>query len=217
MTPVMLLSDGYIANAAEPWKVPDVDALEPFPVRFLDAAQEGGLLPYARDTNLKRPWIKPGTPGLMHRIGGIEKQVNTGHLDYSPANHQAMTDLRRDKVLGIANGIPDQDVSQGQAGGKLAVVGWGSTFGPIHQAVRRARAKGQDVSHIHIRHIWPMPKNLGELLKSYDRILVPEMNTGQLKTVLRDQFLVDAEPLNKTSGQPFRIAEIEAAIEELLK
>ena len=153
----------------------------------------------------------------MHRIGGIEKQVNTGHLDYSPANHQAMTDLRRDKVLGIANGIPDQDVSQGQAGGKLAVVGWGSTFGPIHQAVRRARAKGQDVSHIHIRHIWPMPKNLGELLKSYDRILVPEMNTGQLKTVLRDQFLVDAEPLNKTSGQPFRIAEIEAAIEELLK
>jgi 2-oxoglutarate ferredoxin oxidoreductase subunit alpha len=217
MTPVMLLSDGYIANAAEPWKVPDVDALEPFPVRFLDAAQEGGLLPYARDTNLKRPWIKPGTPGLMHRIGGIEKQVNTGHLDYSPANHQAMTDLRRNKVLGIADSIPDQDVSQGQAGGKLAVVGWGSTFGPIHQAVRRARAKGQDVSHIHIRHIWPMPKNLGELLKSYDRILVPEMNTGQLKTVLRDQFLVDAKPLNKTSGQPFRIAEIEAAIEELLK
>lgn len=216
MTPVMLLSDGYIANAAEPWQVPDVSALTPFPVQFMTQAQDGGLMPYARDAKLKRPWIKPGTPGLMHRIGGIEKQVNTGHLDYSPANHQAMTDIRRDKVLGVADSIPDQAVSQGAPGGKLAVVGWGSTFGPIHQAVKRARARGQDVSHIHIRHIWPMPKNLGDLLKSYERILVPEMNTGQLKTVLRDQFLVDAKPLNKTSGQPFRIAEIEAAIEEML-
>lgn len=217
MTPVMLLSDGYIGNAAEPWKVPDVASFEPFPVEFLESVQEGGLRPYARNERLSRPWIRPGTPGLMHRIGGIEKQLNTGHIDYSPANHQAMTDLRRDKVLGVADSIPDQEVSLGEAGGKLAVVGWGSTFGPIHQAVRRARGKGHDVSHIHIRHIWPMPKNLGDLLKSYDRILVPEMNTGQLKTVLRDQFLVDARPLNKTSGQPFRIAEIEAAIEEVLK
>tara|TARA_R110000782_G_scaffold48551_1_gene106199 strand:+ start:41101 stop:42984 length:1884 start_codon:yes stop_codon:yes gene_type:complete len=216
MTPVMLLSDGYIANAAEPWKVPDVSSFEAFPAQFLETAQEGGLQPYARDEKLKRPWIKPGTPGLMHRIGGIEKQLNTGHIDYSPDNHQAMTNLRRDKVLGVANSIPDQAVSQGQAGGKLAVVGWGSTFGPIHQAVKRARAKGHDVSHIHIRHIWPMPKNMGDLLKSYERILVPEMNTGQLKTVLRDQYLVDAKPLNKVSGQPFRIAEIEAAIEEIL-
>lgn len=217
MTPVILLSDGYIANAAEPWKVPDVSSFAPFPVAFMEQAQEGGLMPYARDEKLKRPWIKPGTPGLMHRIGGIEKAQNSGHIDYSPANHQAMTDIRRNKVLGVANSIPDQTVEQGVAGGKLAVVGWGSTFGPIHQAVKRARAKGQDVSHIHIRHIWPMPNNLGDLLKSYDKILVPEMNTGQLKTVLRDQFLVDARPLNKTSGQPFRIAEIEAAIEELLK
>jgi len=216
MTPVMLLSDGYIANAAEPWKVPDVADFEPFPVTFLDTAQEGGLLPYARDEKLARPWIKPGTPGLMHRIGGIEKALNTGHIEYSPANHQAMTDIRQNKVLGIADSIPEQDVSQGQAGGKLAVVGWGSTFGPIHQAVRRARNKGHDVSHIHIRHIWPLPRNLGELLKSYDRILVPEMNTGQLKTVLRDQYLVDARPLNKVSGQPFRIAEIEQAIEDIL-
>ncbi len=216
MTPVILLSDGYIANAAEPWKVPDVSALPSFPVRFLDKAQEGGLMPYARDNKLARPWIKPGTPGLMHRIGGIEKSAGSGHIDYSPANHQAMTDLRRNKVAGIAESIPDQQVSQGQAGGRLAVVGWGSTYGPIHQAVRRARAKGQDVSHIHIRHVWPLPKNLGELLKSYDRVLVPEMNTGQLKTVLRDQYLVDARPLNKVSGQPFRIAEIEAAIEEQL-
>ena len=217
MTPVILLSDGYIGNAAEPWQVPDVSSFAPFPVEFLETAQEGGLQPYARDEKLKRPWIKPGTPGLMHRIGGIEKQVNTGHIDYAPANHQAMTDIRRNKVLGVADSIPEQEVEQGAAGGKLAVVGWGSTYGPIHQAVRRARAKGHDVSHIHIRHIWPMPKNLGELLKSYDKILVPEMNTGQLKTVLRDQYLVDAKSLNKTSGQPFRIAEIEAAIEEIVR
>ena len=216
MTPVMLLTDGYIANAAEPWQVPDMSAYKPFPVTFQQEPQEGGLRPYSRDQKLARPWIKPGTPGLLHRIGGIEKQVNTGHIDYSPANHQAMTEIRRDKVLGIANDIPEQDVCLGNPGGKLAIVGWGSTFGPIHQAVRRARAKGHDVSHIHIRHIWPLPRNLGDLLKGYDRILVPEMNTGQLKTVLRDQYLVDAKPLNKTSGQPFRIAEIEAAIQENL-
>jgi len=215
MTPVMLLTDGYIANAAEPWKVPDMDSYAPFPVSFLEVAQDGGLLPYARDDNLKRPWIKPGTPGLMHRIGGIEKEIDTGHINYEAANHQAMTEIRRDKVLGVAKGIR-QAVEQGNESGKLVVVGWGSTFGPIDQAVRRARAKGLDVAHIHIRHIWPLPENLGDLLKGYEKILVPEMNTGQLKTVLRDQYLVDARPLNKVSGQPFRIAEIEAAIEGLL-
>lgn len=216
MTPVMLLTDGYIANAAEPWKVPDMSGYKPFPVSYLDQVPEGGFKPYSRDNKLARPWVKPGTPGLLHRIGGIEKQVDTGHINYAPANHQAMTDLRKAKVDGIADHIPDQDVTLGGAGGKLAVVGWGSTFGPVHQAVRRARAKGLDVSHIHIRHIWPMPKNLGELLKSYDRVIVPEMNTGQLKTVLRDQYLIDAQPVNKVSGQPFRIAEIEAAIEGAL-
>lgn len=216
MTPVMLLTDGYIANAAEPWKIPDVSALEPFPTTFLETMPEGGLKPYARDEKLARPWIKPGTPGLMHRIGGIEKGIDTGHIDYGAANHQKMTEIRRDKVLGVADSIPDQDVALGKPGGKLAVVGWGSTFGPIHQAVRRAVEAGKDVAHIHIRNIWPMPKNLGDLLKSYDRIIVPEMNTGQLKTVLRDQYLVDAKPVNKVSGQPFTIAEIETAIEENL-
>ncbi|MFM1981987.1 MAG: hypothetical protein RJB22_706, partial [Pseudomonadota bacterium] len=216
MTPVMLLTDGYIANAAEPWKVPDMSGYKPFPVSFLDTVPEGGFKPYGRDNKLARPWVKPGTPGLLHRIGGIEKQVDTGHINYAPANHQAMTDLRKNKVDGIADHIPDQEVTLGTAGGKLALVGWGSTYGPVHQAVRRARAKGLDVSHVHLRHIWPMPKNLGDLLRSYDRIIVPEMNTGQLKTVLRDQYLVDARPLNKVSGQPFRIAEIEAAIEEAL-
>jgi len=214
MTPVMLLTDGYIANAAEPWAVPDLTAYEAFPVEFLTEVPEGGFKPYSRDEKLARPWVKPGTPGLLHRIGGIEKEVDTGHLNYNPENHQAMTNLRKAKVDGIR--IPDQIVELGAEGGNLAVVGWGSTFGPIHQAVRRKHAEGHDVSHIHIRHIWPLPGNLGELLRSYDKVIVPEMNTGQLKTVLRDQYLVDAKPLNKVSGQPFRIAEIEAAIEEAL-
>ncbi|BBE34287.1 2-oxoacid:acceptor oxidoreductase subunit alpha [Sphingosinicella microcystinivorans] len=218
MTPVMLLTDGYIANAAEPWKVPDIGTYEEFPVTFHEELPPEGteLNPYARDEKLARVWIKPGTPGLMHRIGGIEKSYNSGHIDYSPENHQKMTDTRKAKIDGIANDIPEQDVCLGAPGERLAVVGWGSTFGPIHQAVRRARAKGASVAHIHVRHIWPLPRNLGELLKSYDRILVPEMNTGQLKTVLRDQYLVDAKPLNKVSGQPFKIAEIEAAIEGAL-
>ena len=218
MTPVMLLTDGYIANAAEPWKVPDMGGYEPFPVTFrIDPPAEGETFqPFGRDQKGARPWVKPGTPGLLHRIGGIEKQVGSGNIDYAPANHQAMTDARKDKVDGIAAHIPPQTVTLGEAGSKLVLVGWGSTFGPIHQAVRRMRAKGHDVSHVHLRHIWPLPANLGDLLRSFGHILVPEMNTGQLKTVLRDQFLVDARPLNKVSGQPFRIAEIEAAIESAL-
>ncbi len=219
MTPVMLLTDGYIANAAEPWKVPDMKDYAAFPATFYEGHedQSEGLNPYKRDAKLARIWIKPGTPGLMHRIGGIEKAAGSGHIDYSPANHQAMTDTRAKKVLGVADTIPDQGVEVGEAGGRLAIVGWGSTYGPIYQAVRRARRDGVDVSHIHIRHIWPMPKNLGALLRSYDHVLVPEMNTGQLKTLLRDQFLVDARPLNKVTGHPFKIGEIEAAIHRALE
>ena len=217
MTPVMLLTDGYIANASEPWHVPDPASYTPFPTKFLEELNgEGRVLAYKRDDHGARPWIKPGTPGLMHRIGGIEKAPDTGDLDYSATTHQAQTDARKAKVDNIAHDIPAQEVSTGTTSGKLAVVGWGSTYGPIHQAVRRARAKGQDVSHIHVRHIWPLPANLGDLLKGYEKILVPEMNTGQFKTVLRDQYLVDARPLNKVSGQPFTIAEIEAAIEAML-
>ena len=201
MATLWLFHPRYIANAAEPWRVPDTSTFKPFPVAFLDSVPEGGFKPYGRDSKLARPWVKPGTPGLLHRIGGIEKEVDTGHINYSPANHQAMTEMRRDKVLGIADDIPEQGVELGNGTGRLAVVGWGSTYGPIYQAVRRARAKGLDVAHIHLRHIWPMPRNLGDLLRGFDKILVPEMNTGQLKTVLRDQYLVDAKPVNKVSGR----------------
>ncbi|MCB2076126.1 MAG: 2-oxoacid:acceptor oxidoreductase subunit alpha [Novosphingobium sp.] len=213
MTPVMLLTDGYIGNAAEPWKVPDPASYKPFPARFLTEKNgDDQVLPFKRDANGVRPWIKPGTPGLMHRIGGIEKAIDTGAIDYSPQVHQAQTDARKAKVDGVANGVPEQDVCLGEDSGSLAVVGWGSTFGPIHQAVRRARRTGLSVSHIHVRHVWPLPRNLGDLLRRFDNVLVPEMNSGQFKTVLRDQYLVDAKPLNKTSGQPFAIAELEEAI-----
>jgi 2-oxoglutarate ferredoxin oxidoreductase subunit alpha len=221
MTPVMLLTDGYIANAAEPWKVPDMSVYEPFPVSFAEGSalepDNDQVMPYQRNGDLARPWIKPGTAGLEHRIGGIEKNPGTGNIDYSPEAHAEMTRLRAAKVAGVADSIPDQDVCLGTNNGKLVVVGWGSTFGPIHQAVRRARAQGLDVSHVHIRYIAPFPKNLGDLLKSYDKVLVPEMNSGQLKTLLRDQYLVDARPLTKVSGQPFTIAEIQAAIEEAVR
>jgi 2-oxoglutarate/2-oxoacid ferredoxin oxidoreductase subunit alpha len=220
MTPVMLLTDGYIANAAEPWKVPSASDYTPFPVEFFERPLAEGekLNPYARDEEtLKRVWIKPGTPGLMHRIGGIEKGYDTGNISYEADNHQKMTDTRANKILGIADHIPLQAVDQGEDSGDLVVVGWGSTYGPITQAVKRVRARGKKVSHIHVRHIWPLPKNLGTLLKNFKHVLMPEMNTGQFKTVLRDQYLVDAKPLNKVSGQPFKIAEIEAAIANVLR
>ena len=219
MTPVMLLTDGYIANAAEPWKVPDMAGFAPFPVAFHEAqpAEGEGVMPYARNAELARPWIRPGTPGLEHRIGGIEKAPGSGNIDYSPEAHAEMTRIRATKVANVADSIPDQEVCLGEAGAALAIVGWGSTYGPIHQAVRRARGRGLDVAHVHIRHIAPMPKNMSVLLKSFGRILVPEMNSGQLKTVLRDLFLVDAQSLTKVSGQPFTIAEIERAIEQALE
>lgn len=211
MTPVMLLSDGYLANAAEPWKIPDISALAPFPVSHHKEAE--GFKPSLRDAKtLARVWAKPGTPGLEHRIGGIERSFTTGDISYDPENHQIMTNLRRDKIAGIAADIPLQEVCFGEDSGRLAVVGWGSTFGAIHQAVKRARLEGLDVSHVQIRYLSPFPRNLGELLHRFDAVLVPEMNTGQLLRLLRSDFLIDAEGFNKVAGQPFKIGEILAAI-----
>jgi len=214
MTPVFLLTDGYIANASEPWKIPDFDELEPFPVTFRTDPE--GFQPFMRDERLVRPWVKPGTPGLEHRIGGIERDYNSGNISYDPDNHQKMTSARRDKVLGIANDIPLQTVEQGNEKGKLAIVGWGSTYGPISRAVTTMRAEGYDVSHIHLRYIWPLPRNLKDLLESFDQVIVPEMNDGQLVKLLRAEYLVPAKGLNKVTGKPFRVAEIEAAIRAAL-
>ncbi|MBO6657466.1 MAG: 2-oxoacid:acceptor oxidoreductase subunit alpha [Pseudomonadales bacterium] len=216
MTPVILLSDGYMANASEPWLVPDIHDYEPFPVTFEE--NPDGFTPANRDEEtLARVWAKPGTPGLEHRIGGIEKSFETGDISYEPENHQKMTDVRKDKIDGIARYIPEQKVATGETSGKLAVVGWGSTYGAIHQAVKRCRQVKMDVSHIHIRYLNPFPTNLGELLAGYDKVLIPEMNTGQLVNVIRSKYLIDAQPLNKISGQPFKISEVENAIKSLLE
>ncbi|MGD9539183.1 MAG: 2-oxoacid:acceptor oxidoreductase subunit alpha [Alphaproteobacteria bacterium] len=215
MTPVMVLSDTYIANAAEPWLIPDLGKYEPFPVRF--RTEPEGFHPFVRDqATLARPWVKPGTPGLAHRVGGLEKNFGSGHVSYDPINHQRMTDVRKAKIDNIADVIPEQRVEQGEAKGRLAVIGWGSTYGPIYRAVSNARAEGKSVSQIHLRHLWPLPRNLGALLEGFDQVLVPEMNTGQLVTLLRSRYLVPAEGLNKVMGRPFTIAEIEAAIRSKL-
>ena len=215
MTPVMLLSDGYIANAAEPWLIPTMANYKPFKVQFRTDPE--GFHPFVRDPKtLARTWAIPGTPGLMHRIGGIEKDYNSGNISYDATNHQKMTDTRAAKINNIADDIPEQHVEIGDTKGKLAVVGWGSTFGPINRAVHNMRGKGLDVSHIHIRHVWPLPRNLGALLKSYDKVLVAEMNNGQMLQLLRGQYLVDAKGLLKVSGQPLKIVEVEDAIRSQL-
>ena len=210
-TPVIVLSDGYLANASEPWLVPDFNDYPSFAVEHV--TQVEGFSPANRDPDtLARVWAKPGTPGLEHRIGGIERDAVTGDISYEPENHQKMTQLRKAKIDGIARDIPLQTVDQGNTTGKLAVVGWGSTYGVIHQAVKRARQAKLDVSHIHIRYMWPLPANLGELLQGFDTVLIPEMNTGQLVDIIRGEYLIDAKGLSKVSGQPFKIREIEAAI-----
>ncbi|MHB1329028.1 MAG: 2-oxoacid:acceptor oxidoreductase subunit alpha [Gemmatimonadales bacterium] len=216
MTPVMLLTDGYLANAAEPWQLPDVSTLPSFPV--VRRTDPTGFQPFARDPDtLARVWPIPGTPGLEHRIGGLEKSAATGHISYDADNHQRMTDLRAGKISGIVRDIPLQEVAQGESSGELAVVGWGSTWGPISKAVEESRRRGLAVSHIHVRYLHPFPANLGELLRGFRQILVPEMNTGQLVTMLRSTFLVPAEGLNKVTGKPFLIGELTAAIRARLE
>jgi len=216
MTPVMVLTDGFLANAAEPWLIPDASAVEPFPVTFRTDPE--GFQPFARDPQtLARPWAVPGTPGLEHRIGGLERSDGTGNISYDPDNHQRMTDLRLEKLRRIADDIPPQAVSLGDAGGDAVVVGWGSTWGPIHQAVRHLRAGGASVSHIHLRHLWPLPANLGDLLRSFRVVLVPEMNAGQLVTILRSEYLVPAQSVGKVTGKPFKVREIEDAVRKAME
>ena len=211
MTPVVVLSDTFIANAAEPWRLPDVGAFESFPVEF--RTEVDSFQPYGRDPEtLARPWVRPGTPGLEHRIGGLEKDYATGNVSYDPENHQRMTDVRHEKIARIADDIPEQTVDQGPESGPLAVVGWGSTHGPISQAVERSREEGLSVSHIHLRHLSPLPRNLGDLLAGFEKVLVPEMNMGQLTTMLRSRYLVPAIGVPKVTGKPFKIVEIMDAI-----
>ncbi len=215
MTPVMLLTDGYIANGAEPWPLPDLDALKPFPVKFHQ--ETDGFHPFLRDKQtLARVWAVPGTPGLQHRIGGLEKSADSGHISYDPQNHQTMTDLRAAKIQGVAADVPAASIDQGEDSGDLLVVGWGSTYGSISQAVRTLRESGKRVSHLHLRNIWPLPEGLGELMGSFNQVLVPELNNGQLVKLLRAEYLVAAESLTKVAGQPFRIAALVTDIEKRL-
>jgi 2-oxoglutarate ferredoxin oxidoreductase subunit alpha len=215
MTPVMVLSDGYLANAAEPWRVPDVATLPQFPVRFRQDPE--GFQPFLRDPDtLARPWALPGTPGLEHRIGGIERAYDSGHISYDPDNHAKMTRTRAAKIAGIAEDIPLQTVSLGEDHGELAVVGWGSTYGALHQAVKQVREEGHAVSHIHLRHLAPFPRNLGELLQRFDQVLVPELNAGQLVQLLRAAYLIPAEGLNQVTGKPFKVTAVAAIIRERL-
>jgi len=177
-----------------------------------------GFQPFQRDpATLARPWAVPGTPSLEHRIGGLERHHVTGNISYDPDNHQQMTNLRLEKIRRIAEDIPLQAVSLGEEQGDVAVVGWGSTWGPIHQAVRRLRAEGKAVSHIHLRYLWPLPRNLGELLRSFRAVVVPEMNAGQLVTILRSEYLVPARSVGKVTGKPFKVREIEEAIQNAME
>ncbi len=214
MTPVFYLSDGYLANGAEPWLVPEIDQLPKIEVEF--ATDPEGFMPYARDEEtLARPYALPGTPGLEHRIGGIEKQHLTGNVNYDPENHHFMVLMRQAKVDRAAQDIPDVEV-YGDPTGKVLVLGWGSTYGSITSAVEKLRAEGKSVSSAHLRHLNPFPANLGDVLRGFDRVIIPEMNLGQLCTMIRAKYLVDAVPFSKVKGRPFQIREIVKKVEEYL-
>jgi len=214
MVPVIILSDGYLANGAEPWRIPDLKDIPDFPVKF--ASDPNGFLPYKRNPQtLARPWAVPGTPGLEHRIGGLEKQDPTGNINYEPLNHENMVRIRAAKVAAVAQDIPNV-LPAGDSEGDLLIVAWGSTAGSITAALKAQRAKGRRIGHLHLRHLNPLPSNLGDVLKRYKKVLVPELNMGQLLWVLRAKYLVDAIGLNKIQGRPFKQAELEQKIEEVL-
>src|ERR1700689_2529890 len=214
MVPVIILSDGYLANGAEPWKVPTIDELPEIPVHF--ETNPEGFLPYRRDpVTLSRPWAVPGPPGMEHRIGGIEKQDVTGNIDYEPLNHEHMVRLRAAKVEAVADDIPP-GVPEGDQSGDLLIIAWGSTHGPITAALNAQREKGRSIGHVHLRHLNPLPRDLGDVIKRFKKVLVPEMNMGQLLMILRAKYLVDAQGYNKIQGKPFKTSEIENKIEQML-
>ncbi len=216
MVPVVILSDGYIANGSEPWLIPDISSIEPIVVSHPPARADDDppFMPYSRNDKLARPWAIPGTPGLMHRVGGLEKANITGNVNYEADNHELMVKLRAEKVAGIAKLIPPQQVN-GPQHGDLLVVSWGGTHGACHTAVQKAQALGLSVAHCHLRHLNPFPTNLGEILASYGQVLVPELNLGQLRMLLRDRFLVNAIGFNKVKGKPFTVSELLAKIKEV--
>jgi len=216
---VILLSDAYLANGSEPWRIPDVSAIEHLDPGFASApnhVEADGtetFWPYVRDEEtLARPWAPPGLPGLEHRIGGIEKSDGPGSISYDGANHEHMSRLRHDRIKRIARSVPDLEVDDPSGRAPTLVVGWGSTFGAIHAAVARLRATGQDVARVHLVHLNPFPSNLAEILARYERVLVPELNLGQLSRLLRAEFLIDAQAVSKVQGLPFRSSELEAAL-----
>jgi 2-oxoglutarate ferredoxin oxidoreductase subunit alpha len=215
MTPTIFLSDGYLGTGAEPWRIPDVADLPRIEVKY--ASDPATFKPYARDPEtLARQWATPGTKGLEHRIGGLEKADITGNVSYDAANHNKMVHLRAEKVERIANDIPELQIEAGEREGELLVLGWGSTHGAILTAVQRAQAKGLSVSHAHLRHLSPFPKNTGEVLSRFEKVLIPELNLGQLALLIRGKYLVDAATLNKVSGRPFLIREIEEKINAMV-
>src|ERR1700690_1438191 len=214
MVPVIILSDGYLANGAEPWRIPSMEDLPEIPVHF--ETNPENFQPYRRNpATLSRPWAVPGTPGLEHRIGGLEKQDVTGNINYEPLNHEHMVRLRAAKVESVALDIPEI-IPEGDPSGDLLIVAWGSTRGPITAAMKSHREKGRRIGHVHLRHLNPFPSNLGDVLKRYKKVLVPEMNMGQLVMILRAKYLVDAQGYNKIQGKPFKTSEIEQKIEEML-
>jgi len=215
MCPVVILSDGFIANGSEPWRIPDVSDLPKIEVKH---AKDDGkeFLPYSRNEFLARPWAIPGEPGLMHRVGGLEKADGTGNVSYDPDNHQYMCETRAKKVLNIANDIPEQELT-GPANGDLLVLSWGGTYGACYTAVKQAQAEGLSVSHAHLRYIHPFPRNLKTVLGNFKKVLIPELNLGQLRTLIRNEFLVDAVGLNKVQGKPFAVHEVVTRIKEELK
>lgn len=216
MVPVMLLSDGYIANGSEPWRIPELSSLPSIAVQHPEGKQEDEtFLPYKRDANYARPWAIPGAEGLMHRLGGLEKENETGNVSYDPDNHQLMTNIRADKVAKIAQRIPAQEVF-GEDSGDLLVVSWGGTYGACHTAVQRCQEAGHRVSHAHVRYLNPLPANLGDLMRRFERVLVPELNMGQLRMLLRSEYLVDCIGFNKVQGKPFAVSELIQQIESHL-